>query len=422
MTRPAIHEDSTPPGTVVIVGGGQAGAQAVDSLRRAGFGGRLVLIGAEATLPYQRPPLSKKYLQGELAAERLPFRHRAFYDEHDVELELGRRAVQLDVAASVVELDDGRRLDYHRLLLCLGATPRRPSWPGANLAGVHVLRTVEDADAIRADVRSGSRVVIVGGGYVGLETAATLRAMGCEVTVVEAAERILNRVASPESAAHFGARHREHGVRIRCGTGVARFEGATRVARVVLGDGTTLESDVVVVGIGAAPVTELAARAGLPCDDGVLVDAHCRTADARVFAAGDCARQESTRYGRRLRLESVDNAFEQAKTAAAAMLGAAAPHDRVPWFWSDQYQDKLLIVGLAEGHDRRVLRGDPQSGSFSVSYLKDGELIAVEAVNHSKDYMAGRKLIAERARVDPAALADPRVEMKDARIAPGTSH
>jgi 3-phenylpropionate/trans-cinnamate dioxygenase ferredoxin reductase component len=400
--------------TIVVVGGGQAGAQAIDTLRREGFTGRLLLIGDEPELPYQRPPLSKKYLSGELTADRLPFRHRAFYEEHRVELRLGLQAVALDPRARRVELADGEVLSYDRMLLCLGSSVRRLTCPGADLPGVHYLRTVADVTAIRAAIKPASRLVVIGGGYIGLETAATCRHLGCEVTVLELADRVMNRVVAPCVSQFFEQEHRAQGIRILCNTRVTRLEGAACVERVVCADGSEVAADVVIVGVGAVATTALASAAGLACDNGIIVDEYCRTQDAAIFAAGDCSNHPSLRFGRRVRIESVDNAFEQAKSAALNLLDRKIAHDRVPWFWSDQYDSKLLIAGLSEDYDRQVLRGDPASRSFSVCYLKGSELIAVEAINHSKDYMAGRKLIAERAQMNLAKLANPNLALKEA--------
>jgi 3-phenylpropionate/trans-cinnamate dioxygenase ferredoxin reductase component len=400
--------------TILIIGGGQAGAQAIDTLRREGFSGRLVLIGDELELPYQRPPLSKKFLSGEMAADRLLFRHRSFYDEHRVELKLGRRAVRLDAGARQVELADGEKLTYDRLLLCLGAESRRLTCPGAALKGVHYLRGLADVPPIQAGFKPQARVVIIGGGYIGLETAATCRKMGCEVTVLEMADRIMNRVVAPSVSHYFAQEHRSNGVNIICDMRVVRLEGAARVERVVCVDGSSHAADLVIVGVGAVASTELASEAGLACDNGVVVDEYCRTSDPSIYAAGDCTNHPSPRFGRRVRLESVDNAFEQAKTAALNLLDRPVAHDRVPWFWSDQFDNKLLIVGLSQDYDRQVLRGDPASRSFSVCYLKGRELLAVEAINHSKDYMAARKLIAERALLNPEKLADSALALKEA--------
>jgi 3-phenylpropionate/trans-cinnamate dioxygenase ferredoxin reductase subunit len=400
--------------TILIIGGGQAGAQAVDTLRRGGFSGRLVLIGDEPQLPYQRPPLSKKYLAGELAEDRLLFRHRSFYDEHRVELKLGVRAARIDPAARRVTLAGGEELAYDRLMLCVGAKSRELSCPGAELPGVHYLRAIADVAAIRAGLKPGARALIIGGGYIGLETAATARAMGCAVTVLEMADRVMNRVVASSVSEYFAHEHRTQGVKIICNTRVVRLEGAGRVERVVCADGSTHEADLLVVGVGAVANTELASAAGLHCDNGIVVDEYCRTSDAAIYAAGDCTNHPSMRFEMRVRLESVDNAFEQAKTAALNILERATVHDRVPWFWSDQFDNKLLIVGLSQGFDQQVMRGDPAARSFSVCYLKGGEMLAVEAINHSKDYMAARKLIAERARPDLNKLADPHIALKEA--------
>jgi 3-phenylpropionate/trans-cinnamate dioxygenase ferredoxin reductase component len=399
--------------TILIVGGGQAGAQAVDTLRREGHTGRLVLVSEEPHLPYQRPPLSKKFLSGELAAERLPFRHQTFYDEHRVELRLGVRVTALGREGRRAVLSSGEEVAYDKMLLCLGAISRRLTCPGADLQGVHYLRGIADVPAIQAGLKPGARVVVIGGGYIGLETAATARKMGCGVTVLEMADRVMNRVVASNVSEYFAHEHRTQGVKLVCNTRVTRLEGDIRADRVICADGSSHEADVLVVGVGALANMQLAADAGLACDNGIVVDEHCRTSDPSIYAAGDCTYHPSPRFDMRVRLESVDNAFEQAKTAALNLLGREAVHDRVPWFWSDQFDNKLLIVGLSQGHDQQVTRGDPATRSFTVCYLKGGELLAVEAINHSKDYMAARKLIADRARPDLGKLADPQVALKD---------
>ena len=406
--------------TVLIVGGGQAGAQAVDTLRREGFTGRLVLVSDEELLPYQRPPLSKKFLSGEMAAERLLFRHRAFYDEHAVELKLGARAIGLRPSERQVVLSSGEELSYDRLLLCLGAIPRRLTCPGADLPGVRYLRNVGDAAAIQEGLKPGARVVIIGGGYIGLETAATAREMGCAVTVLEMADRIMNRVVASNVSEYFAHEHRSQGVRIVCNSRVVSLQGSDRVESVVCADGSLYPADALIVGVGALANSQLAGEAGLNCDNGIVVDENCRTSDPAIYAAGDCTNYFSPRYQMRVRLESVDNAFEQSKVAASNILGRPAVHDRVPWFWSDQYDNKLLIVGLSQGHDQQLTRGDPATRSFSVCYLKGGELLAVEAVNHTKDSMAARRLIPERLRPNLDRLADPRIGLKDTG-APGAA-
>jgi 3-phenylpropionate/trans-cinnamate dioxygenase ferredoxin reductase subunit len=409
------------PETIVIVGAGQAAAQAVDSLHRDGYRGRLVLIGDEPYLPYQRPPLSKKFLAGELPLERLAVKPAAFYDTAGVTLRIGARAEGLDLAGRGVLLADGERIGYDRLLLATGSSPRKVAVPGHDLVGVHYLRAVADVDRIRAELAPGARVVIVGGGYIGLEVAATCRSLGHEVDVLEMADRVMNRVVAPAVSAFFAAEHARAGVRLHVGAALGAFlpraEDSRRVGGVETAAGSRLPADVVIVGVGVLPNTGLAAGAGLACDNGIAVDEYCRTSDPAVFAAGDCTSQPSRRYGRRVRLESVDNAFEQARTAAANLRGGAVLHDRVPWFWSDQFDLKLLIVGLSHDHDQVVLRGEPASRSFGCCYLRDGELLAMDCINSPKDYMAAKKLIGDRVRCDPRLLADPAVALKDTVLA-----
>ena len=401
-------------GKVVVIGAGQAAAQCVESLRRRGYGGALTVIGEEAWQPYQRPPLSKKYLAGELPAERLLLRQPAFYAEHRVDLHLGRRVTAIDRVARHALLDDGTALTYDALVIATGSRPRRLPLPGADLAGVHVLRGIADADALRASARSGARAVIIGGGYIGLEVAATLRQLGMEVTVLEMADRVMNRVVAEPVSRYYEREHASHGVKIELDVGVLALQGDTngRVCAVETNRGA-IAANLVVVGIGVLPTDELAQNAGLACDNGIVVDEYCRTSDQAIFAIGDCSNHPSAHYGRRVRLESVDNAFEQANTVATNITGTPTKHDRVPWFWSDQYHHKLLIVGLADGHDQAILRGDQANHSFSVCYLRDGEFIAIDTVNMAKDQMAARKLIASRMRPDPNKLADISIALKD---------
>ncbi len=400
---------------IVIVGAGQAAVQAIDTLRRRGFTGSLTVVGDEPWLPYQRPPLSKKYLAGEAGRERLLLRPQQFYGQHSVEVRSGRRVEEISRREQRVRLDDGSTLAYDALLLATGARPRPLEVPGANLEGVHALRTLADADRIRAGLSAGARLVIVGGGYVGLEVAATARHLGVTVTVLEMADRVMGRVTCPAVSALYEAEHARHGVsilrNIRVRALAARNDG--RVRAVLTEDGGEHPADIVLIGVGVLPVAELAAAAGLACDNGVVVDEYCRTSDPAIYAAGDCANHPSPHYGRRLRLESVDNAFEQGTSAALNLLGMTTAHDKVPWFWSDQYDLKLVIVGIGQGYDSLVLRGDPASRAFSACYLRAGELIALDSINTPKDQMAARRLIAARARPDPDRLADPGSALKD---------
>ena len=408
--------------TIVIVGAGQAAVQAVDALKRQGFAGRLVVVGEEREAPYQRPPLSKKFLAGELALERLALRPASFYAEARAELRLATRAEALDVVAHELTLDGGERLPYDRLLIATGAVPRRLPVPGSALEGVHVLRTVADVTKIRAGLGAGRRVVVAGGGYIGLEVAATCRGLGLEVDVLEMADRLMNRVVAPPVSAFYAAEHARAGVGIHLGTQVSGFvasaQDPSRVGAVETRDGRRFAADLVIVGVGVAPETALAESAGIELENGIRVDEQCRTSAPDVFAAGDCASHPSLRFARRVRLESVDNAFEQGKTAGANLLGQALVHDKVPWFWSDQFDLKLMIAGLNFDADRLLVRGDPASRSFACCYLRGTELLALDCVNSPKDYLAGKKLIEARAHVDPARLADPTIALKDAAAPP----
>ncbi len=409
---------------VVVVGAGQAAAQFVEALRRRGYGGAISVFGEEPWLPYQRPPLSKKYLAGGLPVDRLQLRQAAFYAEQKVDLHLGQTVTRLERSARQVRLADGSAHPYDALVLATGSRPRSLPLPGIDLGAVHVLRSIADADALRADAlraldRPAGRAVILGGGYVGLEVAATLRQLGLEVTVLEVAERVMNRVVAEPVSRWYEAEHARRGVDIRLGARPLALEGDAegRVRAVVTAAGT-LPADVVVLGVGVLPNDGLAQDAGLPCDNGIQVDERCRTADPAIHAIGDCTNHPSVHYGGRVRLESVDNAVEQANTAAADLLGIEARHERVPWFWSDQYEHKLVIVGLSQGHDQVVLRGDPASGAFSCCYLRDGELLAIDTINVAKDHLAARKLIPARLRPDPSRLTDPSIALKDCNVQP----
>jgi 3-phenylpropionate/trans-cinnamate dioxygenase ferredoxin reductase subunit len=400
---------------ILIVGAGQAAIQAIDTSRRRGFTGQITLVGEEPWLPYQRPPLSKKFLSGAVERERLLIRPQTFYAEHRVQTHLGRRAVEIDRRAQSVRLDDGTNIGYDALLLATGSTPRPLPVPGANLSGVHLLRNIADVERIRADLVSARKLLIIGAGYIGLEVAATARELGLPVTVLEQTDRVMRRVTAPQVSSFYEAEHAKHGVQVICGTQVSALEGSEgRVQQVVCEDGSAHEADVVLVGIGVGPRDDLAQAAGLDCQNGIVVDQHCRTSDSNIYAAGDCTSHPSIHYGgRHVRLESVDNAFEQGSSAALNVLGTPTPHAKVPWFWSDQYDLKMIIVGLSQGCDEAITRGSPAARSFSVCYLREGELIAVDTVNAPKDQMAARKLIAAHARPDRAKVADPAIALRD---------
>ena len=399
--------------TVVIAGAGHAAGQVVASLRQKKFAGRIVLIGEESWLPYQRPPLSKKFLAGALSAERLYFKPASFYDDPDIEVHLGTRITAIDRDACSVISGDGDVFTYDKLVLALGSRPRTLSLPGADLAGIHYLRGIDDVLKIQAEIRSGQRLVIVGAGYIGLEVAAVTAMLGVDVTVVEMEERVMSRVVSPQLSEFYQQEHQAHGVTLKLSTGTSGFSGSKKLQYVLLDNGDKLAADLVVVGVGIVPNIELADAAELETENGIVVDDHCRTSDAKIYAVGDCTFHPNAVLGRSLRLESVHNALEQAKTAASNICGEEATYAQVPWFWSDQYDLKLQIVGLSQGYDEVVMRGDPLTRSFACLYLRDGQLIAVDAVNSPKDFMQSKALIANRARIDPRQLANTEVALKD---------
>ncbi len=397
---------------LLVIGAGHAAGQLVSTLRHKGYPGRILLVGEERYVPYQRPPLSKKFLAGELDLARLYFKPGSFYDEAGVDLRLGERVASLDVATREATLSGGERLGWDRCVIATGSRVRRLAVPGAALEGVHYLRTIDDVLGIRHAFRPGARLVTIGAGYIGLEVAAVATEAGLRVCVLEMAERVMSRVVSPTVSDFYAEEHRRHGVELKLGEGVTSLDGGDAVTHVVTASGERVPADLVVVGVGIEPVTGIAEAAGLACDDGIEVDENCRTSAPDVYAIGDCTRHPSRIYGRRLRLESVPNALEQAKTAAAALCGEDQPYDEVPWFWSDQYDLKLQIAGLSEGHDQMVIRGRPADRSFACFYLAGGRLIAVDAVNSPREFMLSKRLIAEGATPATDALADPEVSLK----------
>ena len=393
---------------IAIVGAGQAGFSLAAKLRALDFKGEVTLIGDEPAPPYQRPPLSKKYLTGEMSLERLYLRPEAFYAEHGIALRLGARVEAIDPAAKSLRIA-GETLRWDRLALTTGALPRRlPAAIGGALEGVYTVRTLADVDAMAAEFRAGARVLIVGGGYIGLEAAAVAATRGLEVTLVEMAPRILQRVACAETSDFFRALHEGHGVTIREGTGLERLTGAARVGGAILSDGSEIALDFVIVGVGILPDTRLAEAAGLALDNGIAVDELGRASAPDVWAAGDCA--SFPRGGGRLRLESVQNAIDMAEAVAANMLGAGAPYEPHPWFWSDQYDTALQIAGLNTGFDRVVARRS--DAGLSHWYYRGADFLAVDAMNDARAYMVGKRLIEAGKSPDPAAIADPATELK----------
>jgi 3-phenylpropionate/trans-cinnamate dioxygenase ferredoxin reductase subunit len=398
---------------IVIVGAGHAGGSAAAFLRQYGHEGPISLIGEEPFLPYQRPPLSKAWLKGEAGEEELQLRPPAFYEDAHIAVTLGVRAMGIDRQTRQVDLHDGVSASYDALILAMGARARTLPVKGAHLDGVLYLRTAEDAEALKGRLGPGKRLVVVGGGYVGLEVAASARALGAEVTVVEREARLLARVAGDALSSFFHAYHSARGVRFLLGGSVTAIEGHGHVTAAVLDHGETIPCDVVLIGVGALPNQELAEKAGLVCQDGVVVDHEARTSDPNIFAIGDLTRRPLPLYERSFRLESVPSALEQAKQAAAAITGHKPPVPETPWFWSDQYDLKLQIAGLPFEVDSHIVRGDPTSAKFAVFHMKGDLIQAVEAVNSPAEFMGGRLLIGQRRAVALEKLADPAVSMKE---------
>jgi 3-phenylpropionate/trans-cinnamate dioxygenase ferredoxin reductase subunit len=398
---------------VVIVGAGHGAGQVAASLRQKKYAKPVTMIGEEAWLPYQRPPLSKKYLAGEMPAERLYFKPESFYEAQDVTARLGTRVTAIDREAGHVVTDGGDEVAYDHLVLATGSRARTINVPGVHLDGIHYLRSIDDVDGIRSGFAEGREIAIVGAGYIGLEVAAVAAMAGMKVTVIEMAERVMSRVVSVEISEFYQRIHREHGVDIRLSATLDGFSGDGYVDSVLLGDGERLTTDLVVVGIGILPNVELAEACGLPVEDGIVVDDHCRTIDPNIYAIGDCTHHPNPLLGRQLRLESVHNALEQAKTAAGNICGEDLSYAQIPWFWSDQYDLKLQIAGLAQGYDDVVLRGDPDDNAFACLYLREGQLIAIDAINRPKDFIQAKPLIAASAVIEPALLADTSRELKE---------
>jgi 3-phenylpropionate/trans-cinnamate dioxygenase ferredoxin reductase subunit len=394
---------------IVIVGAGHAAGQAAASLRQDKYEGDIVMFGDEPYIPYQRPPLSKHYLAGEHGLEKLYLRPAKFYQDKAVTVRTDTRITSIDRSAKTVTAADGSATRYDKLLLATGGRPRRLAIEGAELAGVHYLRTIADVDAIRAEMAPGRKVVIVGGGYIGLEVAAVCVTAGMETHVLEMEQRILQRVTTPGMSHYYHALHTGHGVNVHTDTMATAFAGDKRVRKVLCGT-HAIDADLVVVGIGIVPNVELAEQADLECANGIVVDERCRTTDPDIWAAGDCTNHPNPLLVRRIRLESVPNAMEQARVAAANMTGGDKVYASVPWFWSDQYELKLQMVGFSADGDSEVVRGDKAANAFAVFYLKDGKVVAADAVNSPREFMLCKQLIGRE--VDTAALADPATDLK----------
>jgi 3-phenylpropionate/trans-cinnamate dioxygenase ferredoxin reductase subunit len=394
---------------MVIVGAGQGAGQAAASFRQDGYEGEIIILGDEAFPPYQRPPLSKQYLSGEMPLERVFVRPAKFYTERNIDLRTNTRVESIDTTAKTVTTAKGETIPYEKLMLATGSRPRKLSIPGSDLPGIFYMRTIADVDAIAAAMKTAKKVVIVGGGYIGLEVASVAVTNGLDVTVLEMEQRILQRVTTPYMSEYYHQLHTSRGLKILTSTAVSGFSGTDRVEQVLCGD-TAIAADLVIVGIGIIANTEVASAAGIACDNGITVDDHCRTSVPDVYAIGDCTNHPNPILGRRLRLESVPNALEQARVAVANMIGKEKLYAAVPWFWSDQYELKLQMVGFSSDGDTQVVRGDVANNTFAVFYLKDGAVVAVDAVNSPREFMVCKQLYGKQ--VDAAKLADPATDLK----------
>ncbi|GAA6152746.1 NAD(P)/FAD-dependent oxidoreductase [Pseudoteredinibacter isoporae] len=402
-------------GNCIIIGASHAAAQLAPSLRQEGWEGRIIIIGDEPHAPYHRPPLSKTFLSGEKTLDQILIRPLAAYDKIDAEFILGQRVKHIDRAQKTIQLDNGDTLEYEKLALCTGSRPRQIPLPGVELNGVHYLRTVADIEGIRGDLKgdpSSARVVIIGGGYIGLETAAALNKLGVNVTVLEMMDRILQRVTAPVISDFYHRVHSEAGVNIQTGMGVDAILGDGKVNAVQCSNGEILDADVVIIGAGIVPNTELAEAAGLDIDNGIAVDAYAQSSDPDIVAAGDCSSYPHALIGSRVRLESVPNATEQAKTAAASICGKQIDNHSHPWFWSDQYDIKLQIAGFNMGYDTVLVRGDKNSRSFSVWYFKGDQLLAADCINQAKEFMQAKQLLTKGINPSPGHVCDPDFDLK----------
>ena len=398
----------------IIAGASHAASMLAPTLRQQGWQGRIIVIGAEASIPYHRPPLSKDYLAGEKTLDEILIRPAKVYEKSEVEFILNTSVESIHRDNRTVRLSNNETLSYDKLALTVGSKVRKVNLPGANLAGVFYLRDLRDVERITSYVNPGANAVIVGGGYIGLETAAVLNKKGMNVTVLEMMERVLQRVTAPVVSEFYTRIHGEEGVSIRCGVGVSGFRGNGRVAKVLCSDGSEFAANLVIIGVGILPNTALAAAAGLEVDNGVVVNDRAQTSDPDIFAAGDCTNHHNPIYDRRIRLESVQNATDQSRVAAGAACGKEVSYNAVPWFWSEQYDLMLQIAGLSQGYDEIITRGDPDnSRSFAAFYLKSGRVIAVDAINKPQEFMATKKLVALKQEIDRVKLADADVPVKE---------
>jgi 3-phenylpropionate/trans-cinnamate dioxygenase ferredoxin reductase subunit len=398
---------------IVVIGSGQAAIQAVMSLKRNEFTGSIKVIGEEDHLPYQRPPLSKDFLLEEYKPERVSLKKKEFYEENGVDLILGKRAESIDTILKEITLSDENKIRYDQLIIATGSRVRKLNVPGSDKKGIYYLRDLDDANALKQRLKKNKKMVIVGAGYIGLEVASVAASLGVEVTVIEMANRVMNRTVDPIISSYYQKLHESHGVKIHLENGLKAFEGGDSVNAVLCSDGLILEADLVVIGAGVLPNQEIAIEAGLECNNGIMVNEFGETSTAHVYACGDCTNHPNKGLNTRLRLESVHNAMEQSKTVANTIMGNKEPYDQVPWFWSDQYDHKLQLVGISGDHDEVVMRGLESEQKFLLFYLKNSELIAVNAINSSKEFLICRKLVANKVKISSDVIKDQSVNLND---------
>ena len=398
---------------LVIVGGGQSAAQCVLTLKRNDFKNKITLISEEKHIPYQRPPLSKEYLSDEVALERVYMKSKEFYDQNNVEIISSTKVIAIDRSKKSLTLSNTENLQYENLVLATGSRVRKLEVEGSHLSNINYLRTIEEADQLKKYFKLGKKLVVIGAGYIGLEVAAAAIKKGLGVTVIEMADRVMNRTVDPIISKYFDSLHRSKGAEIILNAALERFEGRKQVEKVICSNGKILEADGVVVGVGIMPNQEIAKSAGLTCNNGIVVDEYGRTEDPFIFACGDCTNHPNPSLNKNLRLESVHNALEQAKTVAFSLIGKPKKYDQVPWFWSDQYEEKLQIVGLSEDYDEIVTRGSMTERNFMLFYLKKGELIAINSVNNPKEFLISKKLVANKLKISSDVLCDQSTDLKN---------
>ena len=398
---------------IVVIGSGQAAIQTVMSLKRNEFTGSIKVIGEEDHLPYQRPPLSKDFLLEEYKPERVSLKKKEFYEENGVDLILGKRAESIDTILKEITLSDENKIRYDQLVIATGSRVRKLNVPGSDKKGIYYLRDLDDANALKQRLKKNKKMVIVGAGYIGLEVASVAASLGVEVTVIEMANRVMNRTVDTMISSYYQKLHESHGVKIYLDNGLKAFEGGDSVNAVLCSDGLMLKADLVVIGAGVLPNQEIAIEAGLECNNGIMVNEFGETSTAHVYACGDCTNHPNKGLNTRLRLESVHNAMEQSKTVANTIMGNKEPYDQVPWFWSDQYDHKLQLVGISGDHDEVVMRGLESEQKFLLFYLKNSELIAVNAINSSKEFLICRKLVANKVKISSDVIEDQSVNLND---------